>query len=264
MHLINILLFCMNCALCTCLSACTGQLKESFKNNSDIADSKLDEIIFGEIKDSVTDVDGNVYAAVKIGSQLWTTENAKTTKYNDSTLIESVTDDRQWRKMTTGGYCYYENDTNCVYLYGLYYNWYAVNSGKLAPQGWRVPTNTDWEVLETFLKKYGINRDGTKTGSRIGNVLAARTNWTRYPTGDNVGTNPSGNNKTGFSALPGGYRYINGLFYSQRNIGFFWSASENGSNYAWDRHIAYDENCLQQESRHKRWGLSVRFVKDVL
>lgn len=260
----NNFLFCMSCAICTYLSSCAMQIKESSKTNGAVViDSQLDQITFGKIMDSVTDADGNVYEAVKIGSQLWVTENAKTTKYNDGTPIECVNDDSRWRKLTTGGYCYYENDTNSAYIYGLYYNWYAVNSGKLAPKGWRVPANTDWEILEKFLSKNGTNRDGSKTGKRIGVVLAARSNWNRDLTEGNVGSNTAGNNKTGFSALPGGYRYVNGLFYSQKNIGFWWSVTENGTSYAWDRHIAYNENYLQKESRRKRWGLSVRFVKDI-
>jgi len=240
------------------LSLCSSHLR----NNSNVNKSESVETTFGEIKDSVADADGNLYYAVKIGSQLWINENVKTTKYNDGTPIEHVTDDKRWNKMTSGGYCYQENDITRASLYGIYYNWYAVNSGKLAPEGWRVPTDEDWNVLEKYLSNYGKNRDGSRTGSRIGVVLAARTNWSRDLTEDNVGSTLARNNKTGFSALPGGYRFIDGLFYSQSNIGFWWSATEKGSNYAFDRHICFDENCLQRETRHKRWGLSVRFVKD--
>jgi hypothetical protein len=89
---------------------------------------------------TVTDIDGNVYQAVKIGNQVWTVENLRTTRYNDGTAIPYVTDNSAWANLTTPGYCYYFNDSTAnADKYGVLYNWYTVNTGKLSPAGWHVP-----------------------------------------------------------------------------------------------------------------------------
>jgi len=100
----------------------------------------------------VTDIDGNVYDTVKIGTQIWIIENLKTTKYNDGTSIPMVTDSAAWINLTTPGYCWHKN-TSASYknTYGALYNWYAVNTGKLAPKGWHVPSDAEWTTLITYL-----------------------------------------------------------------------------------------------------------------
>ena len=214
-------------------------------------------------QEHLTDIDGNVYPTVRIGNQVWTVHNLRTTRYNDSTPIALVTDEALWRKATTGAFCYYDNDDANQEKYGVLYNWYAIKTEKLAPEGWRIPTDSDWAALEKYLMKNGYNSDGSKTGTKIGKALAAKGNWAPHPTSGAVGNNVWNNNSTGFSALGSGYRYLNGDFFSLKEIGFFWSSTENNSSYAWDRHIAFDENRINRESRHKRWGLSVRLVSDV-
>jgi len=125
----------------------------------------------------VKDADGNVYQSVRIGSQVWTVENLKTTKYNDGTAIPNVTDSTEWIELTTGSYCYYANNPDNKAKYGALYNWHAVNTGKLAPEGWRVPTDAEWDTLKNYLITNGYNWDGTTTGNKIGKALAARTDW---------------------------------------------------------------------------------------
>ena len=100
---------------------------------------------------TVKDADGNKYNTVKIGNQVWMVENLKTTKYNDGTEILNVTSDTQWANLTTGAYCNYDNLESNAEIYGRLYNWYAVNTGKLAPAGWHVPTDDDWIILENYL-----------------------------------------------------------------------------------------------------------------
>ena len=101
---------------------------------------------------NVVDIDGNVYHTVTIGTQVWMVENLKTTKYNDGTAIPLVTDNTAWGALTTPGYCWYNNDSATYKnTYGALYNWYAVNTGKLAPTGWHVPTDSEWTVLTTYL-----------------------------------------------------------------------------------------------------------------
>ena len=112
---------------------------------------------------TVKDADGNVYTTVKIGNQVWTVENLRTTKYNDGSAIPLVTDSAAWVNLTTPGYCYYNNTTNAdsIKKYGALYNWYAVDTKKLAPAGWHVPTDAEWDTLQNYLIANGYNWDGT-------------------------------------------------------------------------------------------------------
>ena len=99
----------------------------------------------------VTNIEGNVYKTVTIGSQVWMSENLKTTKLNDGTDIPSVTSNTEWAELSTPGYCYYDNSWSNALIYGALYNWHTVNTGKLCPTGWHVPTDEEWTTLITYL-----------------------------------------------------------------------------------------------------------------
>jgi uncharacterized protein (TIGR02145 family) len=156
------------------------------------------------IVDSVTDADGNVCHAIQIGSQVWTVENRWTTKLNDGTQIPHVTDGGRWSFLTTPGYCFYGNTTNTSdkTKYGVLYNWSAVNTGKLAPAGWHVPSDSEWDTLQNFLIANGYNYDGTRTGNKIAKAMAAKTDWNSFVSAGAIGNDLSKNNASGFSALP--------------------------------------------------------------
>ncbi len=101
---------------------------------------------------TVTDIDGNVYRTVKIGTQVWMAENLKTTKYRNGDPIANVTNGASWKALTTGAYCWYNNDAENKVTYGGLYNWFVVaDSRKIAPTGWHVPTDAEWTVLTDFL-----------------------------------------------------------------------------------------------------------------
>ena len=123
---------------------------------------------------TVADADGNVYQTVRIGNQkfvaqVWTVENLRTTKYNDGTPIPHLTDSVAWINDTLGAYCYYLDTTsgNIIKKYGALYNWYAVDTKKLAPKGWHVPSDEEWNTLQDYLIANGYNFDGTTTGNKI-------------------------------------------------------------------------------------------------
>jgi uncharacterized protein (TIGR02145 family) len=139
---------------------------------------------------AITDTDGNVYHAVMIGTQVWMVENLKTTRYNDGTALPLVTDSAAWLSLVTPGYCWYKNDSAAYgSIYGALYNFFAVRTGKLAPKGWHIAKESEWDVLNIFL---GTNGGPLKeTGT---------THWAS----PNIGAT----NSTGFSALPGGYRFF--------------------------------------------------------
>jgi uncharacterized protein (TIGR02145 family) len=116
---------------------------------------------------TVTDIDGNVYHTVKIGTQVWMVENLKVTKFNDGTAILLAPDSSSWSNLTTSGYCWYNNDAPAYkHTYGALYNWNTVKTGKLCPVGWHVPGNDDWATLIGYLggesaAGYNLNEAGT-------------------------------------------------------------------------------------------------------
>jgi uncharacterized protein (TIGR02145 family) len=199
------------------------------------------------IDSTITDIDLNHYRIVQIGKQVWMAENLKTIKLNDGTSIPLVTDGAVWFNLTTPGYCWYNND-EATYknTYGTLYNWYTVNTGKLAPTGWHVPTDAEWTALTDYLG--GVNVAGGKL-KETGTV-----HW--------IDPNTGATNETGFTALPEGYRNDGGSFF---NVGYFaswWSSSEDDTNTAWDRFLNYNTSNVTRFNDIKCCGFSVRCVRD--
>ncbi len=211
---------------------------------------------------TVKDADGNKYNTVKIGSQVWTVENLKTTKYNDGTEMTNVTSDTQWGDLTTGAYCQYDNLESNVATYGQLYNWYAVNTGKLAPTGWHVPTDNDWTILENYLIANGYNYDGTKNENKIAKSLCAKTNWALSSETGTPGAAPENNNSTSFTALPGGSRNDSGVFGKIGGYGGWWSSLEVGEDYAYYQYLLYGYEDLGKGDHGKKCGFSVRLIRD--
>jgi uncharacterized protein (TIGR02145 family) len=159
-----------------------------------------------------------------------------------------VTGTSAWAALTTAGRCWYNNDsaTNNS-TYGILYNWYAVNTGKLAPTGWRVPTDADWDTLSNYLG--GSSVAGGKMKE------AGISHWASPNTG--------ATNSSGFSALPGGSRYYDGYFYYQSYYGYWWSSTEDDASDAYGRHLGCDYDDLTRGYDDKQGGFSVRFVRDI-
>ena len=197
---------------------------------------------------TVTDIDGNIYHTVTIGTQVWMVENLKTTKYNDGTAIPNVTDNTAWLNLTTPGYCWYNNDAPTYKsTYGALYNWYSVNTGKLCPTGWHVPTDAEWTTLTTYLGGEAVAGGKMKETGTI--------HWYESP----VETS----NSSGFTAIPGGMRYYNdGIFKGIGITGIWWSSSENSSNSAWCRYFFYATNDVSKLVDNKPDALSVRCLKN--
>jgi uncharacterized protein (TIGR02145 family) len=215
----------------------------------------------------VTDVDGNVYQTVRIGNQVWMTENLRVTKYNDGvTAIFKDTSSATWANATTPKYCFYNNtnSTNSNKKYGILYNWYVVdpaNPKKISPTGWHVPTDGEWDTLQNYLIANGYNWDGTTTGNKIAKSMAARTDWQTHATTGKTGCDLTKNNRSGFSALPGGIRY-NGTFTFQGGHGDWWSATAADASGAWNRYFHSELDYLGRGNFSKSSGFSVRLVRD--
>lgn len=196
---------------------------------------------------TVTDIDGNVYHTVKIGNQVWLKENLKVTKYRNGDPIEYVADDAIWATKTSGTYCNYENENSNGNTYGRLYNWYAINDDrKIAPAGWHVPTEEEWKIMIDYL--------GGET--QAGGKLKENT-YNYWATPNYMATNTSG-----FTALPGGGRNQDGIFNSKGLNGIFWTSSEYDNTFAWLRIISYDKADINKNEYYKKWGASLRLIKD--
>jgi uncharacterized protein (TIGR02145 family) len=202
--------------------------------------------------DVVRDVDGNLYKTIKIGKQLWMAENLKVIHYRNGDPIPNHTDDDEW-DTATGAYCNYDNDEAKADIYGRLYNWFALNdSRKLAPEGWRVPTDDDWRQLVEFLG--GEDQAGGKM----------KTNGT-IKNGDGLWHEPNAGatNESGFSALPGGYRYNHGVFDGIGNNAYFWSSTQSSAGTAWHRYLYNGNTAIyRHDSGWKQAGYSIRCVAE--
>ena len=209
---------------------------------------------------TVTDFDGNVYSTAQIGSQIWMTENLKTTTYNDGTPIALSTADSAWENNTTGAYCWYNND-EATYAdsYGALYNWHAIETGKLCPEGWHVPSDIEWIFLEIDLGMSNAEADGMGwRGTNEGSMLAGNINlWT-----DGELNNNSEFDKSGFNALPASFRNTGGTFYFDGATTVMWSSTEDSTNSVWVRLLLYNNSSVNRDFGAKGAGFSVRCLKD--
>ena len=162
---------------------------------------------------TVTDIDGNVYGVLPYGDNLWMTSNLKTTKYNDGSEINNITGTLDWYNAKSGAFCWFNNDVMNKEKYGALYNWYAVQTEKLCPQGWRTPTENDWNSLINYLTENGFGFGGS--GSDVAKSMATKTDWTYISA---LIINPGeivydmqDNNSSGFSAYPAGFRMLGGF-----------------------------------------------------
>lgn len=216
----------------------------------------------------VMDIDGNVYQTVKIGNQIWTTENLRTTRLNDDTKISYIKRSSDWMNCSTStdpAYCYYDTttDTSFQKRYGALYNWYAVDSKKLAPKGWHVATKEDFDVLIKHLIDNGYNWDGTIDENKVAKSLASKTDWNTGGTnpGD-VGNNLTSNNSSGFTGLPGGRRYKSFEHRDPNLHGHWWCGTEVSDQNAYRLQLSYHNDYTHWDKSPKFIGCSIRLVKD--
>ena len=200
-----------------------------------------------------SDGDGNDYPVVETGKgdekcpqQFWMGANLKTTAYNDKTPIPLITDNIIWSRLESEAYCWYDNKTYNKDIYGALYNWFVVNSGKLCPKGWHVPTDHDWTILTYYLDGNGV-AGGKLKESGLSHWLSPNTGAT---------------NVSGFTARPGSYRKEDGAFHMSGDTGLWWSATVNEVSNAWSRAMFYNNDDVKRTFNSFKSGLSVRCVKD--
>jgi len=232
--------------------------------------ANLQSQIDNTVTASVTDIDGNTYDYIAYGTQVWTVDNAAMVTYRDGTLIPQVTGATEWSNLTTGAWCYHNNDPTKP----RFYNWYAVMgihdtdpdtpNKEFAPDGWHVPSDAEWTTLENHLIANSYNYDQTNTGNKIAKSMASNTGWVFSSTEIGaVSNDQSLNNSSEFNAFPEATRINDGSFDSDGE-GFdtiFWSSTvaDLGS---WYRLLNYESSSLGRGASNNQSGFSVRFVRD--
>jgi uncharacterized protein (TIGR02145 family) len=197
----------------------------------------------------LTDIDGNNYNVQLIGNQIWMAENLRTTKLNDNTLIPMISVNTAWVALSTAAYCWFRNDQDYNKSnYGALYNWFAVNSGKLCPEGWHVPNDNEWITLTEKLGGPEV-AGGKLKESGLGH-------WSTPNTG--------ATDESGFNARPGGYRGGNssGAFNTITFNGWWWVSGNDTLSYGRGRLLSYDAINLVSGYGLKTNGYSVRCMKD--
>jgi uncharacterized protein (TIGR02145 family) len=197
--------------------------------------------------------------------------NLKTTKFNDSTNISLIYDNSEWSKLTRAAFCYYDNDKRLKESYGILYNWYVVASNKICPEGFHVPTEDEWTQLEIYLQNHNYNFNGVIdndtdrfTNNNIAKALASTSNWMGSDYEGSVGNTDYQmfRNKSGFSAIPSGYRNYDGTYHDRGYAVYWWTSTEYSTNTAWNRYLAYDYSNVFRMNYLKNIGFSICCVMD--
>jgi uncharacterized protein (TIGR02145 family) len=186
---------------------------------------------------------------ITIGTQTWQCENLNVATYRNGDVIPQVTDPTEWANLTTGAWCYYDNDPSTEAIYGKLYNWYAVNDPRgIAPTGYHVPSDTEWTTLTDYLG-----------GESVAGGAMKKSGITPWLTPNTDATNSSG-----FTALPGGFRSSAGGYDSIGAAGFWWSSTEviHVTGSAWYRMLNNFDGEVVIDGLGKTHGFSVRLIKD--
>jgi len=212
----------------------------------------------------VADIDGNKYKTIEIGDQIWMMENLHVTHYSDGSEIPLVTEKVSWDILTytDKAYCWYNNDEASVpQFYGALYTWAAATRGAAnnsaipsaiqgaCPTGWHIPNDMEWSILTDFLKGKAKS-------------MAAQTGWQPNQNPGTVGNDMISNNSSGFNAFPAGYRLTRGEFASIKFTAAWWSCTDSSNNWARIRAIYYNSGIIENAATDKKYGLSVRCVRN--
>lgn len=206
-------------------------------------------ISYSEDKTFITlprDFDNNEYSTVYIGTQVWMGENLRTTMLNDGVPIDFAPDKTIWVNHANPGYCWYDNNSANKTTYGALYNWSAVNTGKLCPAGWHVPTDTEWGKLADYLGGSSV------AGGKL--KESGISHWTTPNTG--------AGNESGFTAFPGGMRGTSGDFMNLTKNGYWWSSTGFSTTDVWRYSLDFLSSGLSGTNDNKKNGLSIRCIKD--
>lgn len=252
-----------------------GDFKISFMKKLILCISSV-LILNNVFSQELTDIDKNSYKTVVIGTQTWMAENLKTTKYNDGTPIPFSTNNdndnakfiKSWKKYKEGAYCNYDDNKENGDQLGRLYNWYSVNTGKLCPLGWHVPSSDEWATL---IFSVADPKHNAKS-------FASTKDWNTSKREFEVGNNQTENNSSGFNALPAGNRGFYGIFVDKGIASYFWTTEKTAAGYAYPTILRFDSKIFEvghfkitapvwyvasrTMNYNKEFGMSVRCLKD--
>ncbi|MFA6570090.1 MAG: fibrobacter succinogenes major paralogous domain-containing protein [Bacteroidota bacterium] len=204
-------------------------------------------LLFSSCNNDTTNPTQNNSTTIILGTQVWTVKNLDVVRYRNGDIIPEVRDSAQWINLTTGAWCYYNNDSTLGAVYGRLYNWYAVTDPRgLAPEGWHIPTDGEWTTLTNNLGGETVAGGKLKEKGTV--------HW--------LSPNIVVPNESGFKALPGGWRNYNGTFEIIGTCSGWWSSSEFSSAHAWTCLLYYNNSIAYRFSNLKEAGYSVRCIKD--
>lgn len=208
---------------------------------------------------TIKDIDGHTYKVIKIGSQCWMQENLKTSRYKDGAAITTGLSASEWTNTTQGAFAIYEDKADNNDTYGKLYNGHAVATGKLCPEGWRIPTDEDFKVLEKHL---GLPDDQLNLTGERGNAEAIGGKMKSTLLWDSP--NAGANNSSGFSALPAGTRNSVGDYIVLKQYATFWTSTPyaTDSSYLWNHHLYYNGAGVGRIYETKNRGYSCRCIKN--
>lgn len=209
---------------------------------------------------TVSDIEGNTYQTVKIGNQWWMAENLRVTSFQSGEQIQLVENKEEWLNSVLPGYTSFNNTFSGP---GLLYNLHVItNEKEIAPDGWRVPTDEDWKILEEFMGMPVAELDktnwrGSTEGDQLKEESTNNSGWIFYD------ESVWGKNTTGFSATGGSCRVFNGEWGVPvlRHSGFWWTSSVN-NGYGWYRYLDYKKSGIFRYSAHPNYGFSIRCIKN--
>ncbi|PLX07567.1 MAG: hypothetical protein C0596_11635 [Marinilabiliales bacterium] len=212
---------------------------------------------------TIVDIENNEYEIISMGNQIWMSDNLISASLNDNTDILLVEDATEWSEATYPAYCWYSNNqAENVEDYGALYNFAAVETGKLCPTGYHVPTIEDWEELEIYLIENEYNYDGTSSGNKFAKSLASKEGWTYSEIEGSIGNDMSTNNATGFNVYPTGIRNNVGEYLSKEYASSLWTSGIVDENDAYSIDLFNSNPAVYVNLNPKVDCFSVRCVKD--
>jgi len=195
---------------------------------------------------SIKDIDGNIYKTVNIGLQVWMAENLKVTHFRNGEPIPYANEWGHWMTHNNAACCDYNSHPGNIKFFGKLYNGYAVTDKRnIAPEGWHVASDTEWDALASYLGGYTI------AGGKLKDTTIS---W--------IKPNAGATNESGFSAQPGGYRFFYSQYSDANKGAFWWTSTEYDSAYIGFRVLRNSHTYLFGSKTYKGYGYSVRCVKD--
>jgi uncharacterized protein (TIGR02145 family) len=212
---------------------------------------------------TVTDIDGNIYKTISVGSQVWMAENLKTTRYSNGDSIPDISDAATWASLSGGASCNFKPDSVSVALYGRLYNHFAASDSRnICPEGWHIPSDDEWKQLEMFLgmaraEADKLNWRGTDQGDKLKVIGGNTTYWAKSSDTYEI----FGTNESGFTGIGGACRVFNGEWGEITHTGFWWSSSVSGNDACY-RSLDYNKSGIFRYFGSRNYGFSIRCIKD--